>query len=142
MSLLDLTPENGFAASRDEKNEHAVQGRVNLGEKDLSSIESVHVSISSLTHTVNSAVAAFSLLMDDGEGFAQRLSGSDRKEQFQEYFLKMRKDYEEVAIISKSMAEFTRLVAIRSSETVDAKQLKRNALTEIDILQSTKDSPR
>ncbi len=133
MPLLDLTPENAFAASRDEKNEQAVEGRVNLGEKDLASFESVHESISSLTHTVNSALAAFSLLMDDGEGFAQRLSGSDRKEQFQEYFLKMRKDYAEVAIISKSVAEFTRLVSIR---------VNGNEPTKIDIPQSTKDSPR
>jgi hypothetical protein len=133
MPLLDLTPVNGFATSRDKKNEQAVDGRLNLDERNLSSIESVHESISSLTHTVNSALAAFSLLMDDGEGFAQRLSRSDRKEQFQEYFLKMRKDYEEVAIISKSTAEFARLVVIR---------LDGNALTEIDVPQSTKDSPR
>lgn len=133
MPLLDLTPVNGFAASRDEKNEQALDGRVNLGARNLSSIESVHESISSLTHTVNSALAAFSLLMDDGEGFAQRLSGSERKEQFQEYFLKMRKDYEEVAIISRSTAEFTRLVAIR---------LNGNELTEIDIPHSTQNSPR
>ena len=119
--------------SNAQENKQDEVSRMNLAQKNLSSIESIHAPIASLTHTVNSAVAAFSLLLDNGEGFAQRLSGSDKKEQFREYFLKMRKDYDEVAIISQSIAEIT---------VLGAKRVNMNALTEIDVTQSTKNSPR
>jgi hypothetical protein len=137
MSLLDLKPDR-----YEQKNKQAEEWRMNLGEKNLSSLESLNQLVAPLTLTVNSALATFSVLIENGEGFAQRLSGSDKKEQFREYFLKMRKDYDEVAVISKSMAEFTRLVADRSSGFVDATQQKKKELTKIDTPQSAKDSSR
>jgi hypothetical protein len=136
MSLLDLEPERS-----EQKNKQDEERRMNLDEKNLSSLESLHESISSSTQTVNSALAAFSLLIDNGEGFAQRMSGSDKKKQFREYFLKMRQEYEKVAIITESIGEFSRLIADQSGRIVVAKQIEKNAITSIDIPRSTKISP-
>ncbi len=127
-ALLDLKPDNC-----DQKNKQAEEWRMSLGEKNLSSLESLNQLVAPLTLTVNSALATISVLIENGDGFAQRLSGSDKKEQFREYFLKMRKDYDEVAVISQSIAEITGLVA---------KRVNMNALAEIDIPQSAKDSSR
>jgi hypothetical protein len=128
MPLLDLRPDRC-----DQKNKQAEEWHMNPGKKNLSSLESLNQLVAPLTLTVNSALATFSVLIENGDGFVQRLSGSDKKEQFREYFLKMRKDYNEVAVISQSIAEITGLVA---------KRVNMNALAEIDIPQSAKDSSR
>ncbi len=117
-ALLDLKP-----ASCEQKNQPV--------EKNLSSLESLIQLVAPVTLTVNSALATFSMLIENGDEFAQRLLGTDKKEQFREYFLKMRQEYEKVAIIAESMAEFTRLVANQSGRIVVTEQIEMNTITSI-----------
>lgn len=95
------------------------RGRINLQEKNLAPLKSLHQSVASLTLTINSALAAISLMTEDCEGLVSRLAESDEKEELQNYFLEMRQEYGTVATITKSIVEFTRLMFDRLAGIVD-----------------------
>lgn len=127
IGLCELKPDIG-----QQKDLRANGERIVLKKKDFTLPESIHDSITSLTLTMNSALATWSLLIDKGEGFAQRLSASDNKERFREYFLKMRQDYEAVVVMSKSIGELSRCVDTGSKRTADSGQMENHQRANIN----------
>ena len=92
-----------------QKNQHIEIG-LNADKENFSPLFSVQASISPLTHDMNSSMEALSRLFDEGEELAQRLSGSDNKEEFRQYFLRMKKEYQVVADIARPIAALPTLV--------------------------------
>ncbi len=140
MSLIELKPGSEFPGSSKRRNDRLEEGRLNPDENNLASLASIHESVSSLTQTVNTALAALSLLIDNGDGFAQRLSGPDKKEQFREYFLKMRREYQAVSVITESLGVLSRIVANQTSGFNDTEQIQKNKLTQSSTFPPTKTS--
>jgi hypothetical protein len=140
MSLIELKPGSEFPENFQRRDNRLEAGLLNPGEKVLPSLASIHESVSSLTLTVNSAMAALSLLIESGDGFAQRVSGPDKKEQFREYFLKMRHEYQAVSVITESLGALSRIVANQSA-IVNVDRIDKTDSTQNSNFPSTKIVP-
>jgi hypothetical protein len=133
MSSLNLVPKGPFAVLRYEKNGQVEDAHVNLGEKDLPSLESLQHFVAGLTLTINSTLGEISALAENGESLAHRLGGSEEKERLQEYFLKIKKEYGTVAMIAESITDFTRLMSDQLAGIAELEQPKKDAPTSIEI---------
>ena len=105
---------------REQSQGNRNQGLSKRVARNLSSLDSLHQSISSLTLNVNSSVTAIALVIEDCQEALGRLPKSEERSQMESHFDDLRQEYSTVSKVTKSLAELMRLAIQRIPPDVSA----------------------